>query len=73
MKELQRGIVNETGVKLIRKARRGFSAKFCTGSSHFLLQGNGQWSMCDSYLKIDHTQCQEEPTEFKGFIADHKV
>ena len=72
MKKLAHGVINDTGVKLIRKARRGFPAKFCTGVSHYLLHGNGQWSICDSYLKIDHTQCQEEATEFKGFIDQKK-
>ena len=54
--------------KLIREAKPGFPAKYCTGVSHYLLYINGQWSACDSYLKIDHSQCQKIPTEFQGFI-----
>ena len=56
-------------VKLIRKARPGFPAKYCTGAGHYLLYGNGQWSVCDSYLKIDHNQCEEQSTQFQGFIS----
>lgn len=60
--------VNMDTTKLIRKAKPGFPAKYCTGVSHYLLYANGQWSVCDRYLKIDHAKCEEQSAEFQGFI-----
>ena len=52
--------------KLIRKARPGFPAKYCTGIGHYLLYNSGHWSICDSYLTIDHSKCEEHPAKFQG-------
>ena len=56
------------GDKLIRKAIPGFPAKYCTGVSHYTLLSSGQWLMCDKYLKINHSECKEQPATFQGFI-----
>ena len=47
------------GDKLIRAATVGFPAKYCTGVSHYLLSQSGAWTLCESYVKIDHTQCKK--------------
>jgi len=55
------------GDKLIRPARNGFPAKYCTGLSHYLLSKDGTWTVCDQYLRFNHAKCHEVKTTFQGF------